>query len=130
MPNWLTRRDIEYFHSITIRRDGGLDGLADEGALEATLARPQHVLAYEPDSTIPRLAASYGFGFARNHCFPDGNKRIALASIGVFLRDNGHEFTADEVETVVVIRDVAAGEMSEEGLFAWIDANSNPVDEA
>ena len=123
MPNWLTRRDIEYFHSVTIRRDGGLDGPANEDALEATLARPQHLLTYEPASTIPRLAASYGYGFGRNHCFPDGNKRIALASIGIFLADNGREFSADEVETVVTIRALAAGDMSEEELTAWIEAN-------
>ncbi len=92
--------------------------------MEANLARPRHLLTYETDSTIPRLAASYGFGFARNHCFPDGNKRIALAAIGVFLADNDFEFIADEVETVVTIRAVAAGELSEAELAAWIEANS------
>ena len=124
MPNWLTRRDVEYFQSVTIRRDGGLEGPADEDALEATLARPRHLLIYEPDSKIPRRAASYGYGFARNHCFPDGNKRIALAAIAIFLADNDVEFTADEVETVVTIRALAAGELSEEELAVWIEANS------
>jgi len=124
LPRWLTRRDIEYFHSVTIRHDGGLAGAANQDALEATLARPENLLAYEPRSTIPRLAACYGFGFAQKHCFPDSNKRIALASIGVFLADNKHDFTASEVETAVTIRALAAGELSEQELTHWIEAVS------
>jgi len=130
LPNWLNRRDVEYFQSELIRRHGGLPGPAREDALEATLARPQHLLAYEPLSTIPRLAASYAYGFARNHCFPDGNKRIALASLGIFLMDNVYTFDADEVDTVVTIRAVAAGEMGEEDLAIWIEENSDELDES
>ena len=112
-----------------MRRHGGLPGPAREDALEATLARPQHLLSYEPQSSIPRLATSYAYGFARNHCFPDGNKRIALASLGIFLMDNNHTFDADEVEAVVTILAVAAGEIDEEGFTAWIEANSNEINE-
>ena len=79
---------------------------------------------------MPRLAASYAYGFARNHCFPDGNKRIALASLGIFLMDNSYAFNADEVDAVVTIRAVAAGEMGEEELTAWIEANSDELDES
>ena len=112
-----------------MRRHGGLPGPAREGALEATLARPQHLLAFEPQSSIPRLAASYAYGFARDHCFPDGNKRIALASLGIFLMDNNHTFNADEVDAVVTIRAVAAGEIGEEELTAWIQANSSEINQ-
>lgn len=107
-----------------MRRHGGLAGPPDENALEATLARPQHLLTDEPGSSIPRLATSYAYGCARNHCFPDGNKRIALASMSIFLMNNDHEFTADEVEVVVTIRSLAAGDLTEKELTAWIEANS------
>jgi len=102
---------------------GGLPGLANEDALAATLARPQQQLEYEPDSTLYDLAASYGFGFARNHCFPDGNKRVALAAIDVFLMLNGQDLVPDEAEAVVIIKAVATGEYSQADLSEWLERN-------
>lgn len=121
---WLESRELIHFHEELISEHGGLFGPLNEAALESTLARPQNVYAYEPESTIHRLAASYGYGFARNHCFPDGNKRMALVSIDVFLLTNGSELIASEPDAVITIRSVAKGEMSEEELTEWIQANS------
>ena len=72
---------------------------------------------------MPRLAAAYGFGFARNHPFVDGNKRAALLAIVTFLGLNDIEFTASEAEAVIMIRRLAAGEIDENELSAWIVAN-------
>jgi len=46
--------------------DDGLHGIRVKGALESTLARPQQLLHYEPNASIYGLAASYGYGFAKN----------------------------------------------------------------
>jgi death-on-curing protein len=123
---WLEARDVLYFHRELIREHGGLQGPADTAKLESTLARPRNLLAYRDDATIHDLAASYGYGFGRNHCFPDGNKRIALVAMDVFLMVNRQELTADEADAVVTIRQLAAGKMSEAELAAWIHANSTP----
>lgn len=93
--------------------------------LDSTLARPQQLEVYaKPEPTIFQLAVSYGFGFARNHCFSDGNKRVALVSIDVFLQLNGYELIAGEVDAALTIEDLAAREISEEMLAEWIEANS------
>lgn len=128
MPIWLEADEIKLFHRELIDEHGGLAGLRDEGALEATLARPQHLLHYRPSVTIAELAACYGFGFAQNHVFTDGNKRIALASINVFLQINGATLTASEVEAVHVILELAAGRSDEAALATWIAQNSEPFD--
>jgi death-on-curing protein len=108
---------------------GGLFGPADEQLLSATLARPRNAHVYrEPRPNLFELAAAYGFGFARNHCFPDGNKRIALAAIDVFLQMNGYELTADEPDVVTTIGGVASGEVSEEDLARWIERNSAAIE--
>lgn len=127
MPVWLNQREIIYFLELTITEDGGLPGPVNDGPLQSTLARPQHLLAYNPEASIHQLAAAYGFGFARNHCFADGNKRVALNAIDVFLMCNGVEFDANEAEAVVMIRAVAAGEVDEDTLAIWIETNSNAV---
>lgn len=121
-PNWLSEAGIRKAHAELIVEHGGSDGIRDEGLLQSALARPRNLLAYgEP--TIFALDAAYGFGIARNHPFVDGNKRAALIAIVMFLRRNGHRLMAPEAEAVVVIRDLAAGSLSEDELAAWIAAN-------
>lgn len=99
---------------------GGMPGLRDENSLESALARPRQLLAYTPDADLPALAASYGYGLARNHPYNDGNKRVAFVVMAVFLRLNGLEFTASEAEVVTTIVALAAGELDEETLADWI----------
>ena len=71
------------------------------------------------------LAACYGFGFAKNHVFNDGNKRISLVSIDVFLQINGFQLVAEEIDAVCTIRDVATGALNESQLRSWIKARSS-----
>lgn len=129
MVEWLERRDVDLFYESLMKQHGGLQGPADDELLAATLARPRQLLAYQPESTLFDLAAAYGYGFARNHCFPDGNKRIALAAIDVFLMLNGQDLVADEAETVVIVNAVAADEFSQEELARWLEQNSSPLTE-
>jgi death-on-curing protein len=128
MPAWLDAPEIRLFHRELIIEHAGLAGLKDKAALEATLARPRNLLSYQPDSTLGQLAASYGYGFARNHVFADGNKRIALVAINVFLQVNGATLNVEESETVALISDLAAGKLTEAELGAWIAENSAPFD--
>ncbi len=127
MTVWLNQREIAYFLHLTVTEDGGLRGPINDGPLQSTLTRPQNLAAYQPTVSIYRLAAAYGFGFARNHCFVDGNKRVALNAIDIFLMCNGVEFEPNEAEAVVMIRAVAAGDIDEEALANWIESNSHHV---
>lgn len=125
---WLSLEIVTTIHGELLYEHGGLPGPPKPGTLEGTLARPQNLLAYAhtpPD--LAQLAASYAFGFARNHCFPDGNKRTALASIDVFLRMNDQKLAADETDAVAVILAVATGAMSEEQLAEWIRQFITPI---
>jgi len=130
MPQWIPGAAIRAIHAELLLEHGGLDGPVNEDMLGATLARPQHLDTYSsPDASLFQLAAAYGFGFAKNHCFKDGNKRISLSAMDVFLQMNGYELTAQEAETVIVIQALAAGDMSEDDLAHWIEANAAPLDE-
>ena len=120
-PVWVPLHAVAAMHAELIDEHGGLAGPVRIAELEAALGRPQHQYSYsEPPPTLARLAASYGYSLARNHCFADGNKRIALAVIDVFLQMNGQELTAEEVDAAEIIRSVAAGKVTEELLAAWI----------
>ena len=128
MPEWIPESALRAMHATMIIRLGGRPGPVDEGALKSTLARPKQRLSYQdPKPSLFELAASYGYGFARNHCFTDGNKRIALASISVFLRLNGYELTAGEPDAATIIWALAAGEVSEQELAVWIEVNAQKI---
>ncbi len=121
-PVWLTVELVLAIHETQLRRFGGPPGVRDQGALESALGRPQNKWAYE-GADLPTLAAAYAFGIARNHAFVDGNKRAALLAFVTFLGLNDVDFLVDEAEAAVIIRDLAAGSVSEEGLTRWIRDN-------
>lgn len=121
-PVWLSLDLIRAIHERQLREFGGPPGLRDQGALESALGSPRNQWAYE-DCDLPRLAAAYAFGIAKNHAFVDGNKRTALLAIVTFLGLNGVDFIANEAEAVLMIRDLAAGEIEEDGLARWIRDN-------
>jgi death on curing protein len=122
-PKWVDRRALILLHGEALAEHGGLPGLRDEGALDASLARPRHLHTYEPRSDLPRLAAAYGFGLVRNHPFNDGNKRAGFLAIGLFLARNGHELNANPMEAIAVILRLAEGKMTEVELTSWIRNN-------
>lgn len=125
-PRWLSRTLIEALHADQLREHGGAIGLRDPGLLESALAQPQHVWSYEPDADLATIAAEYGVGLAKNHAFPDGNKRIAFVATNVFLMLNGFEIEAPETEVVDAILRIADGIMNRAGFAAWIRAAMTP----
>jgi death-on-curing protein len=123
-PRWLTRAMVVALHDESLALFGGMPGIRDEGMLESALARPRNRLAYEPGVEQSRLAAAYGFGLARNHPFLDGNKRIAVLAVAVFLSLNGRRFDPDETDEVRTVLALAAGELDEDALARWIEENT------
>ena len=122
-PIWLRLEAILAAHDDQLAEHGGGVGVRDQGLLESALARPLNLHAYGEPS-LPKLAAAYAFGIARNHPFVDGNKRTALVAAELFLGLNGMDLTATDVECVEVFLSLAAGELGEDQLAAWIERKS------
>ena len=122
---WLDKLLILAVHDEQLAEHGGLSGVRDSGLLESAMARPEHLAAYgKPD--IAELAASYGYGIARNHPFIDGNKRTAFVAVLLFLAFNAYSFQATDSDKVIVMLKVAAGEITEAEFATWIRNNSKP----
>ncbi|HUO26185.1 MAG TPA: type II toxin-antitoxin system death-on-curing family toxin [Candidatus Aquilonibacter sp.] len=122
-PKWVDRRALLLLHAETLAEHGGLAGLRDPGALDASLARPLHLHTYEPESDLARLAAAYAFGIVRSHPFNDGNKRAGFLALGLFIERNGGEFVADAVEAIAVVFRLAESKLTELELAEWIRRN-------
>jgi death-on-curing protein len=119
---WIDPTVVLAVHEEQLAEHGGSAGVRDIGLLESALARPMNLVAYgEPD--FAELAASYGFGIARNHPFVDGNKRTAFVSVELFLRLNDYRLVADDAACVLAMLAVAAGEIDEASFAAWLRAH-------
>jgi len=116
---WVRADAILAVHEEQLAQHGGGVGVRDLGLLESALARPENLAAYgDPD--LADLAAAYAFGIARNHPFVDGNKRTAAVAALLFLWANGAETDIGEAELVTAILSLAAGELAEDQLAAWL----------
>jgi len=121
-PTRLSRAMVEAAHHDQVEEHGGLHGIRDNGLLESALARPRHRWSFEPDTDLPSLAASYGYGLVNNHPFLDGNKRIGFVAMNMFLLINGQEIEAPEPEVIAVMLQVADGTLDELGLAQWLQS--------
>lgn len=119
-PHWVLDDIVVAVHQLLIAEHGGSPGVRDMGLLESALARPQHIFSYDPEATIFDLAASYGFGLAKNHPFIDGNKWVALSITAIFLGINGCNLDASESESALMFENLAAGSLFEAALSKWL----------
>ena len=124
-PKWLTREIVDMLHEQQLALNGGLAGVNGENLVESALARPRNLFAYV-GGDLPRLAAAYAFGFAKNHGFRDANKRTAFATCAVFLYVNGLRLEVDEGEVVVTMLELATGIVTEDAFAEWLRAHVVP----
>ncbi len=130
-PYWLETHEVGAIHNEIIVESGGAAGILNEGALESTLFKPRNLYHYEEDVNLYKLAASYGYGLVKNHCFVDGNKRIALIAVYTFLAINGIELIASETDAASFFLELAASMAKQEEdmnrLENWLRINSESI---
>ena len=115
----MDKPEVLIAHSMQLAEHGGSDGIRDETLLDSALAKPRNQFAYADSISLPRLAASYAFGIARNHAFIDGNKRTALVVSEGFLRVNGMKVVSTPEEKYFTFVNLAEGSLAEDELAAW-----------
>ena len=117
----LTKTQILKMHSLLIQETGGSDGIRDEGLLDSALNLPfQSFDGEDIYKTIQAKAARLGFSLVNNHSFVDGNKRIGILAMLVFLEMNGIEIICTDEELIELGLGVADGSVSYKDLLNWI----------
>lgn len=114
---------LKQLHSKLITEFGGMDGWRDEGLLEAANAYPQmfHEMAGEND--VRKIAAAYCYHLIKNHAAVDGNKRIAMLSMLIFLRLNGAQCSLSEQELYELAIQAASGKIAEAEIASLLMRN-------
>jgi death-on-curing protein len=124
---FLEVEQIKRIQSEIIKDYGGSHGLRDENLLASAVARARNKALYEEDSTVPTVGASMSFGLIKNHAFIDGNKRIGLAALILFLGAHGFELAATSSETEIAVQKTAASEITESQWTDWVERHSQRV---
>ena len=111
-------------HNLITEQTGGDPNVRDiallNSALESAFATFDGQELYP---TKQEKGARLGFSLISNHAFVDGNKRIGMLVMLVFLEVNGINLRLTNEEIARVGLAVAAGEMKYEELLAWILEN-------
>lgn len=117
----LSREQVIALHTQLIAETGGLDGIRDDSLLESALNAPfQSFDGIDVFPSIQQKAARLAFGLIKNHAFIDGNKRIGVHTMLVFLALNKIELDYTQEELSDTVLKIAAGELDFEDLLQWI----------
>jgi death-on-curing protein len=111
-------------HEQLILRFGGSAGVRDMGLLESALVRPQ--TGYY--DTLSMQASALFQSLCQNHCFVDGNKRVAFASTAIFLRMNGYRLSVnpDDGESFIIDQ-VIQNRITIENIATWLEGHMKEV---
>lgn len=63
---------VQVIHDDQVATHGGAYGLRDKGLLSSAVARARNRYGYEQVTDVHQLAATYGYGIAKNHPFMMG----------------------------------------------------------
>ena len=124
-PIWIDSETLYMLHAQQLERFGGAPGVIDRGVVESSLNRAKNRFHYGgPEVDLASLAAAYLFGFAQSQGFADGNKRVALADMLVFLAVNGRPLHVPPDELYRVTMAVADEKvrMTEAAVAEWVRA--------
>lgn len=117
----LTMEKVRQLHRMMTDATGGDPGLRDVNLLDSALESAFQTFGGEElYPTVEEKAARLGFSLIANHAFVDGNKRIGVFVMLIFLEINGVSLVLDDEDVIRVGLDVAAGKMKYDTLLAWI----------
>lgn len=117
----LTVEQVIELHSRLIQATGGLDGVRDAGLVESSLYSAfSSYFGIEKYPSIEEKAARLCYSLVNNHAFLDGNKRIGVYVMIIFLELNGIVLNQTDEEIVKLGLGVAASELDYNAILEYI----------
>ena len=120
----LSQEKVLALHEIMTAETGGDPNVRDLGLLDSALESAFATFGGEElYPSVQEKGARLGYSLISNHAFVDGNKRIGIFVLLVFLEVNGIVIRPSNEEVARVGLSVAAGEMKYRELLEWILEN-------
>ena len=123
------REKVLQLHERLTFLTGGSAGIRDEGMLDSALESVHAGFGgREFYPTVEEKGARLGYALISDHAFVDGNKRIGVLLMLVFLEVNGVRVRCDDEELVRVGLSVADGSMRYPQLLDWVREHGTMID--
>ncbi len=120
----LNKEKIMLLHNLLCKETGGSAGLRDTDLLESAIESAYQTFGgVELYPTAEEKGAWLGYSLISNHAFVDGNKRIGMLAMMVFLELNGVRINPSNESFFETGIGVASGKMKYEELLSWIENN-------
>lgn len=117
----LSKEKVMHLHNIITMETGGDPNIREDALLESALSAAFQTFDGVPlYPTLEEKGARLGYSLISNHAFVDGNKRIGIYVMLVFLDVNGVKIDPSVDEIARVGLAVASGEMKYQDLLKWI----------
>ena len=117
----LSQEKVLCLHKLMTAETGGDPNIRDFALLNSALESAfQTFDGEELYPSIEEKAARIGYSLIANHAFVDGNKRIGIFVMMIFLEVNGVKIHPSVDEVIRVGLAVASGKMKYEELLNWI----------
>lgn len=117
----LTEQQVLAVHSRMIEITGGSDGVRDRSLLDSALNAPFQT--FDGKEIYPALlskAAVMCRSIISNHPFVDGNKRIGIHVMLIFLELNGIKLQYSQNELIELGLGVASSNLSSDDILKWL----------
>ena len=117
----LTVEQVIDLHSRLIQATGGLDGVRDVGLVESALSSAfSPYFGVEKYPSVEEKAARLCYSLVNNHALFDGNKRIGVYVMIIFLELNGINLNQTDEEIVKLGLGVASSELDYDSILEYI----------
>lgn len=122
----LSKEKVLLLHQVIARETGGSAGVRDVGLLESALETAFAGFGgQEFYPTTEEKGARIGYNLISNHAFVDGNKRIGVYVMLIFLEVNGIVLRCTNADIVHIGLSVADGSMDYPALLQWVQEHKD-----
>lgn len=118
----ISKEQVFKIHTSLINETGGIDGIRDENLLDSALNSPFQT--FDTKDLYPEIsdkAAQLSFSIIKNHPFLDGNKRIGVHIMLVFLTLNNIKLLYSQKELIDLGLKIADSSFSKNDIKKWIE---------
>lgn len=119
---FFTKAQVIKIHSDLINVTGGIDGIRDENLLDSALNAPFQTFDGENlYPTVANKAVQLCYSIIENYPFIDGNKRIGIHLMLVFMELNNINLSYTQNELIDLGLGIASSTISKDGIKEWIE---------
>ena len=114
--------DIIKIHDDGIEMYGGIYGIRNKNEIDSVISNVYATFDGQElyPSTVDK-ASFLSYGLIKGHAFLDGNKRVGVATMMIYLKMNGYELNVTNEELIDFGLKIATSQYNQQNIASWIE---------